>query len=337
MVRNLSWKADACSKEALRKSGVVGVLVRAAMSSSKESTLKSTLSAVWNLSSHCTENKAEICAIPNALAFLVSTLTYKGAAPNLTVIENGGGVLRNVSSQVALKEPLRATLRSTGCYRVLLRHLQSPSLTVVSNACGTLWNLSARCPEDQRLLWELGAVPMLKNLMNSKHRMISLASTAALKNLYSLQEQQKATGGDGSTAVDAAGNSLNNSRTGSLMSQRRQRAFEQQLDRHLSNVYRMMSPPAIDNALMPTVSSYSVGNSLERSSTRRVPQKELMQLVQDVVSPVSPQRSFRSKSISGRAQASSAPPAEYSAQRKSSLHKPVVSKEEKMLQVGLFF
>ena len=68
---------------------------------------------------------------------------------------------------------------------MLLRQLRSPSLTVVSNACGTLWNLSARCPQDQRLLWDLGAVPMLRSLIHSKHKMISMGSSAALKNLLS--------------------------------------------------------------------------------------------------------------------------------------------------------
>lgn len=54
---------------------------------------------------------------------------------------------------------------------------------MVSNACGTLWNLSARDTRDQRTLWELGAVPMLRSLVHSKHKMISMGSSAALKNL----------------------------------------------------------------------------------------------------------------------------------------------------------
>lgn len=50
----------------------------------------------------------------------------------------------------------RAILRRHSCLEILLQQLKSPSLTVVSNACGTLWNLSARCPQDQKRLWELG-------------------------------------------------------------------------------------------------------------------------------------------------------------------------------------
>ena len=66
----------------------------------KETTLKSILSALWNLSSHCSENKAEICTVEGALQFLVTLLTYKSQAKTLAIVENGGGILRNVSSQV---------------------------------------------------------------------------------------------------------------------------------------------------------------------------------------------------------------------------------------------
>jgi len=94
-----------------------------------------------------------------------------------------GGILRNMSSFIAVHEDHRRTLRRTGVYPLLLRQLGSPSLTVVSNACGTLWNLSARCTEDQQRLRDLGAVGLLRSLVNSKHKMIAMGSTAALKNL----------------------------------------------------------------------------------------------------------------------------------------------------------
>lgn len=77
----------------------------------------------------------------------------------------------------------RVIIRKHNCLYVLLRQLTSPSLTVVSNSCGTLWNLSARCAEDQRTLISLGAVDMLRSLTHSKHKMISMACAAALKNL----------------------------------------------------------------------------------------------------------------------------------------------------------
>lgn len=118
-----------------------------------------------------------------ALAFLVSLLRHKSPA----IVENGGGILRNISSFIATSpegQTYRCILRQNGCLETLLQQLKSSSLTIVSNACGTLWNLSARCPEDQVALWDLGAVPMLQSLTNSKHKTISTCSLAALKNLY---------------------------------------------------------------------------------------------------------------------------------------------------------
>ena len=85
---------------------------------------------------------------------------------------------------VLIKYYFRKILRDEECLSLLLTQLRSPSLTIVSNACGTLWNFSARNKEDQEKLWELGAVPMLQSLTNSKHKTISTCSLAALKNLY---------------------------------------------------------------------------------------------------------------------------------------------------------
>ncbi|RXM97945.1 Adenomatous polyposis protein [Acipenser ruthenus] len=83
----------------------------------KESTLKSVLSALWNLSAHCTENKADICAVDGALAFLVSTLTYRSQTNTLAIIESGGGILRNVSSLIATNEDHRYCEKKTPCRR----------------------------------------------------------------------------------------------------------------------------------------------------------------------------------------------------------------------------
>jgi adenomatosis polyposis coli protein len=63
VLRNLSWRADAASKMTLREVGAVRGLMEAAMDAEKESTLKSILSALWNLSAHCSTNKAEICQV----------------------------------------------------------------------------------------------------------------------------------------------------------------------------------------------------------------------------------------------------------------------------------
>ncbi|XP_059213538.1 adenomatous polyposis coli protein isoform X2 [Centropristis striata] len=183
VLRNLSWRADVNSKKTLREVGSVRALTGCALEVQKESTLKSVLSALWNLSAHCTENKADICAVDGALAFLVGTLTHRSHTNTLAIIESGGGILRNVSSLIATNEAHRQILREHSCLPTLLQHLKSHSLTIVSNACGTLWNLSARDARDQEALWELGAVGMLRNLIHSRHKMIAMGSAAALRNL----------------------------------------------------------------------------------------------------------------------------------------------------------
>ena len=180
---NLSWRAENESKQALREAGVVSGLMKAAMLCRRENCLKIILSALWNLSAHCAANKAEICAVEGALSFLINTLCYESPSKGLAIAENAGGIIRNVSSHIALREDYRAILRQKNCIQILIRHLKSPSLTVVTNACGTLWNLSAWCPRDQKTLWELGAIPLLRNLASSKHKMISKGASGALRNL----------------------------------------------------------------------------------------------------------------------------------------------------------
>lgn len=183
IIRNLSWRADANMKEVLNEINTVKILTVAAMKCSQENTLKAILSALWNLSNHCAKNKADFCEIEGAIAFLVDMLSYDAASKTTSVIENAGGILRNVSTHIAEHEKFRAFLRTKNCLSILLRQLKSPSLTVVSNACGTLGNLSAHCAEDQDFLRENGAIPMLRSLIYSKHKMISTGSTIALRHL----------------------------------------------------------------------------------------------------------------------------------------------------------
>lgn len=211
--------------------------MKAAMEVKKESTLKSILSALWNLSAHCSMNKADICETEGALEFLVSTLTYKSTSGTLSIIENGGGILRNVSSHIAVREDYRATLRKHKCLQTLLCHLKSPSLTIVSNACGTLWNLSARCAEDQKALWEMGAVGMLRNLIHSKHKMISMGSSAALKNLLTAKP-------DGLGFNSENGHHMNGSMSNmpSLLV-RKQKALAADIDENLSETCENIDSP----------------------------------------------------------------------------------------------
>ncbi|XP_018303640.1 uncharacterized protein [Mycetomoellerius zeteki] len=236
VLRNLSWRADSSSKQTLREVGAVTGLMKAAMEGRKESTLKSILSALWNLSAHCSTNKVDICVVDGALAFLVDMLSYKAPSKTLAIVENAGGILRNVSSHVAVREDYRTIVRERGCLQVLLQQLKSPSLTVVSNACGALWNLSARCSQDQRLLWDLGAVPMLRSLVHSKHKMISMGSSAALKNLLSARP-----GCNNLVHLDSTARGLGLSTLPSLVA-RRQRALEQEIDQSLAETCDNIEP-----------------------------------------------------------------------------------------------
>ena len=232
VLRNLSWRADLASKKTLREVGAVSALMKASMEVRKESTLKSILSALWNMSAHCSENKADICAVCGSLAFLVSSLTYKSPSKTLAIIENGGGILRNISSHIAVREDYRQVLRDQDCLQILLKHLRSPSLTIVSNACGTLWNLSARCAQDQKALWEMGAVSMLRNLVHSKHKMISMGSAAALKNLLAAKPAMM--------TLDGGHHTKNNMPS---LHVRKQRAMEAEIDPNLAETCENVESP----------------------------------------------------------------------------------------------
>ncbi|KNC28237.1 hypothetical protein FF38_14103 [Lucilia cuprina] len=223
VLRNLSWRADAQMKAVLNEIGTVTALAKAAMKNRCENTLKAILSALWNLSAHCSTNKAEFCAVEGALSFIVRMLTYEGPSKTLKIIENAGGILRNVSSHIAVREDYRQILREHNCLSILLQQLKSESLTVVSNSCGTLWNLSARCPEDQRFLWDNGAVPMLRSLIHSKHAMISEGSACALKNLLNFRPSSQNT-----NHMDNIARSLNLKKLPTL-NVRKQKALEQEL------------------------------------------------------------------------------------------------------------
>ncbi|NXR23230.1 APCL protein, partial [Cinclus mexicanus] len=235
ILRNLSWRADINSKKVLREVGSVTGLTRCALHAGKESTLKSVLSALWNLSAHSTENKAAICGVEGALGFLVSTLTYKCQSNSLAIIESGGGILRNVSSLIATREDYRQVLRDHNCLQTLLQHLRSHSLTIVSNACGTLWNLSARSPRDQELLWDLGAVSMLRNLIHSKHKMIAMGSAAALRNLLTNRPPKYK-----DAAVVSPGSCMPS------LYMRKQKALEAELDaKHLAETFDTMEKQSL--------------------------------------------------------------------------------------------
>lgn len=229
VLRNLSWRADINMKQVLNEIGAVKILTKAAMGCTQENTLKSILSALWNLSNHCSTNKAEFCECEGAIDFLIDMLNYDAPSKTMAVIENAGGVLRNISSHIATKEEYRQILRRRNCLGILLQQLKSSSLTVVSNASGSLGNLSANCVEDQKFLRDNTAIPMLRSLIYSKHKMISTGSTIALKNLLNYQK----TGLPGQN-LDSVSRSMDLKELPTL-NVRKQRALEQELDQNLSN------------------------------------------------------------------------------------------------------
>lgn len=215
-------------KTMLNDIGTITALTKAAMVNRNENTLKAILSALWNLSAHCSKNKAEFCNVDGSLAFLVNMLSYEGPSKTLKITENAGGVLKNVSSHIAVSDTYRKILREKNCLSILLQQLKSESLTVVSNSCGTLWNLSARCPEDQKFLWDNGAVPMLRSLIHSKHKLISEGSSAALKNLVNFRP-----GSIGTSGMDSVAKSMGLKELPSLNA-RKQKALEEVLDTNLA-------------------------------------------------------------------------------------------------------
>lgn len=295
VLRNLSWRADNNMKTVLNEIGTVSALSKALMKNKNENTLKALLSALWNLSAHCSTNKAEFCAVDGALAFLVDMLVYEGPSKTLTIIENAGGILRNVSSHIAVKEDYRKILRKRNCLGILLNQLSSESLTVVSNACGTLWNLSARCPEDQKFLLDNKAVSMLSLLIHSKHKMISNGSSAALKNLLNFRPDDHRCVNHSN--MDPIAKSMKLKELPSL-NVRKQRALEQELDQNLSETcenIEVTTPPKEDKSIddfihLTDVQHYEPATmttaavAVTRSSPTKVEVKE--ELVEDEESAV---------------------------------------------------
>uniref|UniRef100_A0A2K6SQ10 APC regulator of WNT signaling pathway 2 n=1 Tax=Saimiri boliviensis boliviensis TaxID=39432 RepID=A0A2K6SQ10_SAIBB len=211
ILRNLSWRADINSKKVLREAGSVAALVQCVLRATKVGTW-------WGAG-------PQVGGVSLFVSLLSESECKLGAVAHLT-----SGVL---DQQV---------LRDHNCLQTLLQHLTSHSLTIVSNACGTLWNLSARSARDQELLWDLGAVGMLRNLVHSKHKMIAMGSAAALRNLLAhrpAKHQAAATAVSPGSCVPS-------------LYVRKQRALEAELDaRHLAQALEHLEKqglPAADAA-----------------------------------------------------------------------------------------
>ncbi len=148
--------------------------------------IKSILSSLLNLSSLSLENKRDICHVAGLLAFLTELLNSDCKIMNRQLEEISISLLSSLSVYYSIDEQLRNELRNLNFFEILLKSsLCSSNLNVVACACNILWTMSARCKQDQELMFSLGAESALKALSFSSFDFISVASAATLKNLYS--------------------------------------------------------------------------------------------------------------------------------------------------------
>ena len=183
LFRNLSWKASADIKDSLLKCDASIVLIEALQHVNDEQTIQHITSALWNLSAHSVENRDKVCTTETGLKQLVGLLSYNSPTGTTAVVENVGGILKNLSVVIMQQEEYRKKFRKSGGLGKLVQHLKSKNKTVLANATGTLWNLSARFPEDQKVLWDLGCVPLLDVLQTAHHKNIAEYARGALRNL----------------------------------------------------------------------------------------------------------------------------------------------------------
>ena len=183
LLRNLSWKATADIKDSLLKCDASIVLIETLRYVHDEQTIQHITSALWNLSAHSMENRDKVCKTKTGLKQLVELLSYNSPTGTTAVVENVGGILKNLSVVIMQQEEYRKKFRQSGGLGKLVQHLKSKNKTVLANATGTLWNLSARFPENQKVLWDLGCVPLLDVLQTAHHKNIAEYARGALRNL----------------------------------------------------------------------------------------------------------------------------------------------------------
>ena len=190
ILRNLSWNAEDFAKQALRSCGAVRGLIRASNRVRDEATMRALTSALWNLSAHLKENKAEICSEPDGLRVILHLLRHWTSTKYPEdIVQNAAGILLNISSYVSSREVYRRRLRDSGLYEVLVALLKSGSHEMLKKVCGIVWNLSSRSSADQAKLWDLGAVQALFRLTTSVNEPeIRRGAAQALKNLMQAKE-----------------------------------------------------------------------------------------------------------------------------------------------------
>nr|QXY82385.1 Adenomatous polyposis coli HduAPC [Halisarca dujardinii]WEL12752.1 adenomatosis polyposis coli protein [Halisarca dujardinii] len=186
ILRNLSWRASNDVKVVMADSDAANALCESIEKVHKDISLQHITSALWNLSAHSLDIREQMCTNSNTIPSLVKLLGYTSSddATSLMVVENAGGILRNLSALISSKETYRQRLRDCGCLKKLLVHLKlEQSRMTLENACGILWNLSTLCKEDQQAMWKLGMPQQLLKLKDSEHKNVKEYSGRALKNL----------------------------------------------------------------------------------------------------------------------------------------------------------
>ena len=182
VLRNLSWRATSDIKDALLVHDAGITLMSSTEYCNEESTLQYITSALWNLSAHSLDSRTRISSTQYGITQLVNLLSYNSPSGNTAVVENVGGILKNLS--VVIKdEKYRKKFREAGGLAKLAQHLKSKNKTVLANATGVLWNLSAHHNEDQKILWDLGCIPLLDIHRTSEHKNICENARGALRNL----------------------------------------------------------------------------------------------------------------------------------------------------------
>ncbi len=137
VLRNLSWRATPYIKEVLLFHDMAVALMGAVDYCSEEATIQYITSALWNLSAHSLESRDRISSAPNCIRHLVILLSYNSPSGTTTVVENVGGILKNLS--VVMKvERHRKKFREAGGLDKLAKHLKSKNKTVLANATGIL-------------------------------------------------------------------------------------------------------------------------------------------------------------------------------------------------------
>jgi adenomatosis polyposis coli protein len=182
VLRNLSWRATPDIKDALLFYDSAVALMGAVDHCNEEATVQYITSALWNMSAHSLESRERITSATSSIQQLVNLLSYNSPSGTTSVVENVGGVLKNLSV-VIKNERYRKRFREAGGLAKLAKHLKSKNKTVLANATGILWNLSAHHYEDQKILWDLGCIPLLDIHRTSEHKSIRENARGALRNL----------------------------------------------------------------------------------------------------------------------------------------------------------